>query len=197
MLSWSDTASTARTPGWPSAQVTSASAASVAKPRRRAGWNDRCSRSRQAHRHPAGRESRRRRSPPRFRARRAPRSRTARRRGPSAACPGRRSTRSCCGQSGGSIAPSNCAASSRSSCRAAAASAGNGRRLQSGRLQSRAGHVARSAPARALVERDRTGDRDVERLGRTGGRDRRDVVRLSPRASSGSPCLSAPRTNVT
>ncbi len=36
MLSWSDTASTARTPGWPSAQVTSASAASVAKPRRRA-----------------------------------------------------------------------------------------------------------------------------------------------------------------
>ena len=39
MLSWSDTASTARTPGWPSAQVTSASAASVAKPRRRAGWN--------------------------------------------------------------------------------------------------------------------------------------------------------------
>ena len=39
-LSWSHAARTARTPGWPSAQVTSAPAASVAKPRRRRSWND-------------------------------------------------------------------------------------------------------------------------------------------------------------
>jgi hypothetical protein len=32
--------------------------------------------------------------------------------------------------------------------------------------------------ARALVERDRAGDGDVERFGGTRGRDRRDVVRL-------------------
>ena len=64
------------------------------------------------------------------------------------------------------------------------------------RRRRRRSLVAQPRRRLVLVERDRAGDRDVERLGALGHRDRRGTRRTSS-TSAGSPSRSAPSTNVT